>query len=264
MDGVPWLILPTYDEAENLEAVVLGALAVLGEAAPGGHRVLVVDDASPDGTGRLADRLAAAHPAVEVLHRPARDGLGPAYLAGFARALAADASHVLEMDADGSHDPADLARLLAAARGADVVLGSRYTPGGRVEDWGPLRRAVSRTGCRYARSLLGLPVRDLTGGLKCLRREVLEAIDLPTVRSRGYAFQIELTWRGPRAGFRVVELPISFRDRRAGRSKMTPRIALEAAVVVPRLRVGARGGAAGPAGVGDRTQELGRAGALGR
>ena len=236
-----WLILPTYDEAENVAAIVAASRAVLEQAAPGDHRILVVDDGSPDGTGDIADRLAAEHDDVEVLHRTTREGLGPAYLAGFARALDGGASHVMEMDSDFSHDPADLARLLAAAAEADVVLGSRYVAGGGVSDWGPIRRLVSRGGSWYAQRVLGLPVRDLTGGFKCIRREVLEAIDLPTVRSRGYAFQVELTFRAAQAGFRIVELPIVFRDRRLGRSKMSMRIAGEAALLVPLLRFG-RGG----------------------
>jgi dolichol-phosphate mannosyltransferase len=240
MPGHAWLILPTYDEAENLEAIVRAALAVLQQAAPRAHRILVVDDGSPDGTGRIADRLAAEIPAVEVLHRRVREGLGPAYLAGFARALEGAAAFVLEMDADFSHDPADLARLLAAADDADLVLGSRYVAGGEVSDWGRTRRLVSRGGSWYARRVLGLPVRDLTGGFKCFRREVLEAIDLSTIRSRGYAFQVELTHRALRAGFRVIELPIVFRDRQRGSSKMTWRIAGEAAVLVPQLRFGPR------------------------
>ena len=242
MRGPAWLILPTYDEAENIEAIVAAARAVLAGAAPGGYRILVVDDGSPDGTGAIADRLAAEHAEVEVLHRTVREGLGPAYLAGFARALEAGAGYVMEMDADFSHDPADLARLLAAAAEADLVLGSRYVAGGHVTDWGRVRRLVSRGGSCYARRVLGLRVRDLTGGFKCFRREVLEAIDLPTVRSRGYAFQVELTHRAVRAGFRVVELPIVFRDRRAGRSKMSWRIAGEAALLVPQLRFGRRAG----------------------
>jgi dolichol-phosphate mannosyltransferase len=240
MPPTAWLILPTYDEAENIEAIVAAAREVLERAAPGAHRMLVVDDGSPDGTGAIADRLAAEHEAVEILHRTAREGLGPAYLAGFAYALERGAAHVLEMDADFSHDPADLARLLAAAAEADLVLGSRYVAGGAVSDWGRVRRLVSRGGSWYARRVLGLGVRDLTGGFKCFRREVLEAIDLPTVRSRGYAFQVELTHRAVRAGFRVVELPIVFRDRQAGRSKMSWRIAGEAALLVPRLRFGRR------------------------
>jgi dolichol-phosphate mannosyltransferase len=242
MPATAWLILPTYDEAENIAAIVAAARAVLERAAPGAHRVLVVDDGSPDGTGEIADAIAAEHDAVEVLHRATRSGLGPAYLAGFAHALAHGAQLVMEMDADFSHDPADLARLLAAAQEADLVLGSRYVAGGGVTDWGRIRRLVSRGGSWYARIVLGLDVRDLTGGFKCFRREVLEAIDLPTVRSRGYAFQVELTHRAVQAGFRVVELPIVFRDRELGRSKMSWRIAGEAALLVPRLRFGRTSG----------------------
>lgn len=239
MPGPPWLILPTFDEAENLETVVGRAREVLRRVAPGGFRILVVDDDSPDGTGAIADRLAAADPSeVEVLRRRERRGLGPAYLAGFERALEAGAGYVLEMDADLSHDPADVARLLTAARegDADVALGSRYVRGGGVADWGLLRRAVSRGGCWYARRVLDVDVRDLTGGFKCFRREVLEALDLTSVRSVGYAFQVELTYRALRRDFRVVEVPILFRDRTLGRSKMTWRIALEAARTIPRLR----------------------------
>ena len=235
--GVPWLILPTFDEAENIEAIVRAADAVLARAAPDGHRILIVDDNSPDGTGRIADRLTDELDGVGVLHRTARQGLGPAYLAGFAHALAGGASHVMEMDADFSHDPADLARLLQATRdGADLALGSRYIDGGGVSDWGLLRRCVSRGGSWYARVVLGLKIRDLTGGFKCFRREVLEAIDLPTVRSHGYAFQVELTYRTILAGFRVSEVPITFRDRRLGHSKMSWRIAVEAMLLVPQLR----------------------------
>jgi len=235
--GVPWLILPTFDEAENIEAIVRAADAVLARAAPDGHRILIVDDNSPDGTGRIADRLTDELDGVGVLHRTARQGLGPAYLAGFAHALAGGASHVMEMDADFSHDPADLARLLQATRdGADLALGSRYVDGGGVSDWGLLRRCVSRGGSWYARVVLGLKIRDLTGGFKCFRREVLEAIDLPTVRSHGYAFQVELTYRTILAGFHVTEVPITFRDRRLGHSKMSWRIAVEAMVLVPQLR----------------------------
>jgi dolichol-phosphate mannosyltransferase len=238
LSGTPWLILPTFNEAENLETVVARAREVLAEAAPDGFRVLVVDDDSPDGTGRIADRLAAAHDDVEVLHRTARTGLGPAYLAGFAHALSGGAGYVFEMDSDLSHDPADLARLLAAVRDgdADVALGSRYVPGGGVTDWGLLRRVISRGGSGYARAVLSLPQRDLTGGFKCFRRVVLEAIDLPTVRSQGYAFQVELTYRAVHAGFRVAEVPIVFRDRALGESKMSWRIAAEAFWLLPRLR----------------------------
>ncbi len=239
MAGIPWLILPTFDEAENIEAIVGAAQQVLRDAAPEGFRILVVDDDSPDGTGRLADRLAGQHPdEVEVLHRTTREGLGPAYLAGFRHALDRGAGFVFEMDADFSHDPADLARLLAAVRdgAADVALGSRYVQGGKVADWGLLRRFVSRGGSLYAQLILGLRVRDLTGGFKCFKAEVLEAIDLPTVRAQGYAFQVELTNRAVRRGFRVVEVPITFRDRLHGRSKMSPRIAIEAMFLVPKLR----------------------------
>jgi len=236
--GPVWVILPTYNEAENLEMAGSAVLEVLDEAAPGSHRLLVVDDASPDGTGAIADRLARTHGgAVEVHHRRRKDGLGRAYLAGFARALDGGAELVVEMDADLSHDPADLARLLAAAGTADLVLGSRYVPGGQVLGWGPLRCALSRGGCRYAQAILGLDVRDLTGGFKCFRREVLEGIDLPSVRSQGYGFQVELTYRAVLRGFRVREVPIVFRDRRAGRSKMSWWIALEAAWRVPQIRV---------------------------
>lgn len=235
---VPWLVIPTFDEAENVERVVALARETLAAACPEGFRILIVDDRSPDGTGEIADRLAAAHPdEVLVLHRERPDGLGPAYKAGFARALEAGATHVMEMDADLSHDPRDLARLLDAVRdGADVALGSRYVPGGGVSDWGLVRRVISRGGSWYARRTLGLRVRDLTGGFKCFRGDVLRAIELPTVRSVGYAFQVELTWRAVRSGFRVVEVPIVFRDRTAGTSKMNWRIAREAVVLVPALR----------------------------
>ncbi len=236
--GTAWLILPTYNEAENIEAIVDAAAAVLADSSPEGFRVLVVDDGSPDGTGEIADRLAAESEWLEVLHRTEKSGIGPAYLAGFARALAAGAGCVLEMDSDFSHDPADLARLLQAVRdGADLALGSRYVAGGGVTDWSLLRRLISRGGSTYARFVLGLHVRDLTGGFKCFRREVLEAIDFETVRSRGYAFQVELTYRAVRSGFRVVEVPIVFRDREKGKSKMSWRITLEAIWLVPALRV---------------------------
>jgi dolichol-phosphate mannosyltransferase len=232
-----WLILPTYNEAENLEPIVRAALDVIRANASNGHRILIVDDGSPDGTGAIADRLAAELPdEIEVLHRPAKAGLGQAYLAGFRRALEAGAPLVCEMDADFSHDPNDLARLLRAADDADLVLGSRYVAGGRIEGWGLLRRVVSRWGCFYAQHVLGLSVRDLTGGYKCYRREVLEAIALDTVRSQGYAFQVELTYRAVSNGFRVVELPIVFRDREVGASKMSARIALEAMWRVPQMR----------------------------
>jgi dolichol-phosphate mannosyltransferase len=234
----PWVILPTFNEAENIEATVAAIVGVLEQTSPAGFRVLVVDDDSPDGTGEIADRLAAGNAGVEVLHRSVREGLGPAYVAGFRRALAAGAGYVLEMDADGSHDARDLARLLAVVRDgdADLALGSRYVAGGRVADWSLLRRATSRGGSWYARVVLGLDVRDLTGGFKCFAADVLEAIDLEHVRSHGYAFQVELTYRAVGAGFRVVEIPITFRDRTLGSSKMSWRIAVEAAWLVPQLR----------------------------
>jgi dolichol-phosphate mannosyltransferase len=231
-----WLILPTYDEAQNVEPIVRAALSELGTTGRE-HTVLVVDDGSPDGTGEIADRLAREHTEVRVLHRPRKEGLGRAYLAGFELALAEGAELILEMDADFSHDPADLPRLVAAAGAADVVLGSRYVPGGGVENWGSLRRILSRGGSWYARMLLGVPVRDLTGGFKCFNRRVLEAIDLNGVHAGGYGFQIELTYRAIQAGFTVVEVPILFHERREGQSKMTARIALEAAWKVPALRL---------------------------
>jgi dolichol-phosphate mannosyltransferase len=238
MPGLPWLILPTFDEAENIELIVAAAREVLQAASPDGFRILVVDDDSPDGTGRIADRLAAAHAEVEVLHRTEREGLGPAYIAGFQHALSQGAGFVFEMDSDFSHDPKDLARLLEPVRDgrADVALGSRYVAGGAVLDWGLLRRIISRGGSLYAAVILGLTVRDLTGGFKCFRAEVLEAIDLPSVQAHGYAFQVELTNRAIRRGFRILEVPITFRDRLRGKSKMSARIAVEAMFLVPRLR----------------------------
>ena len=232
--GPVWVILPTYEEASNVERLVGEVRGKL----PGSAQILIVDDSSPDGTGEIAARLADEHDAVHVLHRPAKEGLGPAYIAGFRHALAAGAGLIVEMDADLSHEPAYLPRLLEAAERADVVLGSRYVPGGGVSDWGPLRRAISRGGSAYARLVLGLGVRDLTGGFKCFRREVLEAIDLGEVRSRGYAFQVELTYRAIELGFDVVEVPIVFRDREAGSSKMSRSIVLEAIWRVPLLRLG--------------------------
>jgi dolichol-phosphate mannosyltransferase len=237
MSDEPWLILPTYNEVENIEAIVIAAGEVLERAAPGGFSVLVVDDGSPDGTGEIADRLAEQHEWVEVLHRAEKNGIGPAYLAGFRHALDRGAGYVMEMDSDFSHDPADLARLLEAVHGgADLALGSRYVPGGGVRNWGLLRRFISEGGSTYARLVLGLEIRDVTGGFKCFRREVLEAIHFDGVRSHGYAFQVELTYRAVRAGFRVVEVPIVFKDRERGQSKMSWRIAAEAVWLVPRLR----------------------------
>ena len=239
MSATVWLVIPTYNEAENLPNIVRAAGAELEHAVPGDHRILIVDDNSPDGTGAIADALAAEHDWVEVLHRPSKSGLGQAYLAGFAHALAGGAQLVIEMDADFSHDPAYLPELLTAAENADLVLGSRYVPGGGVRDWGLLRRLVSRGGGLYARRILGVNVRDLTGGFKCIRREVLEAIDLPSIRAQGYGFQIEVTYRAHLAGFRVREVPIVFTDRAVGSSKMSTRIALEAMLLVPAMRRGA-------------------------
>ena len=225
-----FVVLPTYNEAGNLERLVR---AVLEHDV----RVVIVDDNSPDGTGAVADRLAEELTAVEVLHRPRKMGLGRAYVAGFEHVLRAGADLVIEMDADFSHDPADLPRLIAATAQADLVLGSRYVAGGGVVDWGIPRRVLSRGGSIYARAVLGVPIRDLTGGFKCFRREVLETIAPADVDSNGYAFQIELTYRASRAGFRVLELPIVFRDRAVGRSKMTPGIAFEAVWRVLALRL---------------------------
>ncbi len=230
MDVRALVCLPTYNECENLEPIV----RALGKQ---GVSVLVIDDNSPDGTGKLADRLAAELEHVEVLHRETKEGLGPAYRAGFRQALARGADLILEMDADFSHDPTEVPRLIDAAREADVVLGSRYVQGGSIRDWGRLRRFVSAGGSGYARRVLGVPIHDLTGGFKCFRREVLEALDLEAISSRGYAFQIETTYRALRAGFRVIEIPIAFADRERGGSKMSRRIVLEAIWKVPALRL---------------------------
>ena len=239
MTELPWLILPTFNEAENIEAIVNASAETLVAASPAGFRILIVDDGSPDGTGQIGDRLAADRSEVEVLHRTRREGLGPAYLAGFEHALSSGAGFVMEMDSDFSHNPSDLARLLGAVRdgGADLALGSRYVPGGGIENWSASRRVISRGGSLYARLILGLPVNDLTGGFKCFRAEVLRAIDLPSVTARGYAFQIELTYRAIGRGFKVVEVPIVFRDRVAGTSKMSWQITAEAAWLVPAMRL---------------------------
>jgi dolichol-phosphate mannosyltransferase len=230
-DGV-WVILPTYNEAENLERIVAAILEQLPESG----RVLVVDDNSPDGTGEIADRLAEGNERVAVVHRAVKEGLGPAYLAGFRIALDAGAARIVEMDADFSHDPAYLPQLIEATESADLAIGSRYVPGGGVTDWGPLRRFISRGGSAYARLALGVPIRDLTGGFKCFRRIVLETIELETIQARGYAFQVETTYRAIRAGFRVVEVPIVFKDRADGTSKMSKAIVAEAVWRVPAMR----------------------------
>ena len=229
--------LPTYDERENLERMV-DVLDGIRELDGASGEVLVIDDSSPDGTGELADALAASRPWLHVLHRAHKEGLGRAYLDGFRWALARDFEYVLEMDCDFSHDPRALPSLLAPARaGADLVLGSRYCPGGRVENWGRTRRVISGAGCLYARTLLSVGVRDLTGGYKCFRRAVLEAIELDAVDAQGYQFQIEMTYRALLLGFEVVEVPITFADRVAGGSKMSRSIVFEAMRRVPLLRL---------------------------
>jgi len=228
------LCLPTYNERENIEAMIEALGGVLDTST---DRVLVIDDGSPDGTGEIADRLAGEHPWVSVLHRSTKEGIGPAYVAGFRRALAEGAELVLEMDCDFSHDPAEVPQLIAATADAELVLGSRYAPGGGTANWGLVRRIVSRGGCLYAQVLLGLGVRDLTGGFKCFRRQALEAIDLDALSAHGYAFQIETTYRISRAGLRIREVPITFVERRAGASKMTGSIVAEAMWKVPLLRL---------------------------
>jgi dolichol-phosphate mannosyltransferase len=228
-----WVVLPTYNEAGNLERLV----TEVREQLPDSRRVLVVDDGSPDGTGEIADRLASEHGDVAVLHRERKEGLGPAYLAGFREALAAGAELIVGMDSDFSHDPAYLPTLLSAAADADLVLGSRYVEGGGVEDWGGLRRFISRGGSAYARIILGVGIRDLTGGFKVFRRRVLEEIDLDSITARGYAFQVETTYRAIKKGFRVVEVPIVFRDRTRGSSKMSRSIVAEAVWRVPGMRL---------------------------
>jgi dolichol-phosphate mannosyltransferase len=228
------ICLPTYNERANLEPMIDALRDVLRD----GDRVLVVDDNSPDGTGEIADRLADELGFIDVLHRPQKKGLGPAYLAGFKRALADGAELVLEMDCDFSHDPEAVPRLIAAAEGgADVVLGSRYVRGGRVGNWGLIRRAISRGASLYTALFLQMGVRDPTGGFKCFRRRVLETLDLDAITAKGYAFQIETTYRARQAGFRIVEVPISFVDRTAGHSKMSRTIVLEAIWRVPLLRL---------------------------
>ena len=233
--------LPTYNERENLEPMAKAVLTVLREHGLEG-RLLVIDDASPDGTGELADRLAAELGSLDVLHRERKEGLGPAYVAGFRRALASGADLVATIDCDFSHDPADLPRLVEAAQRAGIGLGSRYVNGGGTQNWGLLRRAVSRAGSVYARVILGIPVRDPTAGFKVYRRDVLEAIGPERVESKGYAFQVETVFRALRAGFGVEEVPILFADREEGGSKMGPGIVLEAMLKVPALRLAAARG----------------------
>jgi dolichol-phosphate mannosyltransferase len=240
-----WVFVPTYNERDGLESMLRATAAQLERTVPGDWRLLVVDDASPDGTGELADRLARELPGVEVLHRPGKEGLGKAYLAGFEHSLAHGAELVIVMDADLSHDPAHLPAMIRAAETSDLVLGSRYVPGGQVVDWPPLRRALSRCGSIYARAILGVKVRDLTSGFRCVRRAVLETVEPSTLRSQGYVFNIELTYRALLAGFKVTEVPICFRDREAGQSKMS--LPIEAAR--PAQRAG--GSARAPQGPAD-------------
>jgi dolichol-phosphate mannosyltransferase len=226
------VIVPTYNERDNVEPITTAILAAEPRCD-----VLVVDDNSPDGTGQLADEMAARQPRIKVLHREKKQGLGKAYLHAFRWALEHGYQFVLEMDADFSHDPKYLPRLIDEAKnGADLVLGSRYVDGGGTVNWGPLRKLISRGGSLYARSILGVDVRDLTGGFKCFRRSVLEALDLDSVKSTGYAFQIELTYRALKAGFNVREVPIVFEDRRVGQSKMSRKIFVEALTMVWKLK----------------------------
>ena len=232
------ICLPTYNERENLEPMVRALAKVFAGNGLDGS-VLVIDDGSPDGTGAIADALADELDWVSVLHRERKEGLGPAYLAGFRRVLAEGAELVMEMDCDFSHDPNDVPRLVAATGDADVVIGSRYAEGGGTRNWGVVRRAVSRFGCLYAQVILGMRVKDSTAGFKCYRRAVLETIDLDRIDSKGYAFQIETVYRALRKGFRVVEVPIRFTDREEGSSKMSRRIVAEAIVKVPALRLAA-------------------------
>jgi dolichol-phosphate mannosyltransferase len=230
------ICLPTYNERANLEPIARRLDDVLGSAGADA-RILVIDDSSPDGTGELADRLSGELSSLSVLHRARKEGLGPAYVAGFRWALEQGAERIVQMDADFSHDPADVPRLLAASEGAGLVLGSRYVEGGGTENWGKGRQAISRFGSLYARTILGVDVHDLTGGFKCWRREALEALPLARIRTKGYAFQIETTYRALRAGVEVEEVPIVFAERRSGGSKMTRGIVLEAMWKVPELRL---------------------------
>lgn len=232
--GAAWVILPTYNEAGNVEKMVdaLGPKLTHDD-----DRILIVDDNSPDGTGQIADRIATKNPRVRVLHRKVKEGLGPAYIEGYRVALEGGADLIVQMDADFSHDPAYLPRLLAASELADLVIGSRYVPGGGITEWGQVRRLLSRGGSLYSRTVLRVPVRDMTGGFKCFRRKVLETIDLSQVAASGYSFQVEMTWRVVQAGFSVMEVPITFRERQEGDSKITTAIVAEAAWRVPAMRI---------------------------
>lgn len=232
------IILPTYKERENLAAMVSRLLEVFARDDLDGH-IIIVDDNSPDGTGEIADELAERHDNISVIHRPEKLGLGPAYLAGFRAALETDTRYIFEMDSDFSHNPDYVPMFIDAIKDADLVLGSRYVDGGRVKNWGLLRRIISRGGSTYARLVLRLPIQDLTGGFKCFRREVLETLDLDRVTSRGYGFQIELTYKAAQQGFRIKEIPITFLDRQQGQSKMSRKIIFEAAFLVWKLRLGA-------------------------
>ena len=233
--GGVWVTLPTYNESENITRMLDALMEVFESSDIDGH-ILVVDDSSPDGTGDIADRRAAENPRIHVLHRTAKEGIGPAYRAGFRFALDAGAQLIVEMDCDFSHDPDALPTLIATAEDADLVLGSRYVVGGGTRKWGWMRRAISRGGCLYAKTVLNVPINDLTGGFKCFRREVLETIPLDDVHAAGYGFQIEMTYRALLLGYRVIEVPIIFSDREYGESKMSGTIVLEAATLVPRLR----------------------------
>ncbi len=237
MRGLAWLILPTYDEAENVEAIVRAVLPVLERSRCEGHRVLVVDDSSPDGTGDIADRLANELDWVQVLHRTSKDGLGRAYLAGFQVALDGGADLIMEMDCDFSHDPGDVHRLIAAADQADLVIGSRNVPGGGVQGWPWYRNLISKGGSFYARTILRVPIRDMTAGFKLFRRQVLETLDLSGIEASGYMFQIELKYRTVKAGFSVHEVPVTFIDREFGESKMNSSIVLEAIWRVWKLKL---------------------------
>jgi dolichol-phosphate mannosyltransferase len=231
--GAAWVILPTYNEAGNIGPMVE---ALDPKLTHENDRILIVDDNSPDGTGLIADEISTTNPRVHVVHRPRKEGLGPAYVEGFRASLNGGAELIVQMDADFSHDPAYLPRLLAASELADLVIGSRYVPGGGITEWGQVRRLLSRGGSLYSRAILRVPVRDMTGGFKCFRREVLDSIDLSEVAASGYSFQVEMTWRVARAGFSIMEVPITFRERQEGDSKMTTAIVAEAAWRVPTMR----------------------------